>query len=403
MDFSRNIKILTWQGFFVGFSLWAPIMAIYFAKVTGSYVLGLSVFSIAMISSAVFEIPTGIFSDLIGRKYTTILSGLFLSLMGVAYAIGLNYGWLVAGAILEGLARALNSGNNDALLYDSLNRSDRKEELEKYMGRIGAAEQWASGIAAVLGGILAAISFKLAMWLSVIPLLLCFITSWWLLEIKNEEKGEGNVYLHLKEAISNFVKNKKIRYLSLSSIIGFGLGEAGFQFTNVFVATLWPLWAIGTARMFSNAGAAIGFGFSGKLLKKFRAVKILMFEQISSKIISLFSLIFPTVASPALMSTTSLLYGPSMVAENSLFQREFSDKQRATMGSLNSLGRSIFFAIAALGLGWLADLTSPRIALIGGQILGITSVWLTWKLLKLFPTAVENLADDTTKFTHKTV
>ena len=71
------------------------------------------------------------------------------------------------------------------------------------------------------------------------------------------------------------------------------------------------------------------------------------------------------------------------------------------MGSLNSLGRSIFFAIAAIGLGWLADITSPRIALIGGQILGITSVWLTWKLLKLFPTTVEDFADDATEFTNK--
>lgn len=403
MDFSRNIKILTWQGFFVGFNLWAPIMAIYFAKVTGSYVLSLSVFSIAMISSAVFEIPTGVFSDLIGRRYTTILSGLFLTLMGVAYAVGLSYGWLVVGAILEGLARALNSGNNDALLYDSLNKSDRKEELEKYMGHIGAAEQGASGVAAILGGILAAISFKLAMWLSVIPLLLCFITSWWLIEVKNEKKGEGNIYLHLKEAINNFIKNKKIRLLSLSSIIGFGLGEAGFQFTNVFIATLWPLWAIGIARMLANVGAAIGFGWSGKIIKKFKAVNILMFEQISSKIINMWSLIFPSVVSPALMSTTSMLYGPSTVAESSLFQREFSDKQRATMGSLNSLGRSLFFAIAALGLGWLADLTSPRIALIGGQILGISSVWLTWKLLKLFPTTIKNLADDATEFTHKIV
>jgi len=27
------------------------------------------------------------------------------------------------------------------LLYDSLNKSDRKDELEKFMGYIGAAEQ----------------------------------------------------------------------------------------------------------------------------------------------------------------------------------------------------------------------------------------------------------------------
>jgi len=384
VNYSRNIKILTWQGFLIGFSLWSPIAAIYFSKVSGSYILGLSIFSIANVSGAVFEIPTGIFSDLIGRKYTTILGGFFYTLSGIFYAIGIDYWWLVAGAIMGGLGRSFYSGNNDALLYDSLNKSNRKEELEKFMGHIGSAEQWALGIAALLGGILAAkYSFRLVMWLSVIPLFFCFFTSWWLTEVWGKIKNESNVYSHLKEAFGNFIKNKKLRLLSLSSIIGFGLGEAGFQFRSVFVAGLWPLWAIGMAQMLSNIGAAIGFGWSGKIVKKFKAANILMFEQISSKTINLASLLFPTVASPALMSATSLLYGPSTVAEVSLFQKEFSDKQRATMGSLNSLGRSLFFAIAAVLLGWIADKTNPRIALIAGQIVGIVSVWLTWKLYRL--------------------
>lgn len=98
MDYSRNIKILTWQGFLIGFSLWSPIAAIYFSKVSGSYALGLSIFSIAMISSAIFEIPTGIFSDLIGRKYTTVLGGLFYMMSGIFYALGFNYWFLVIGA-----------------------------------------------------------------------------------------------------------------------------------------------------------------------------------------------------------------------------------------------------------------------------------------------------------------
>lgn len=384
MNYERNIKILVWQGFLIGFSLWAPIAAIYFSKVSGSFVLGLSIFSIANISGALFEVPTGIFSDRIGRKYTTILGGLAYTLSGIFYAIGLNYWWLVVGAVVAGLGRSFYSGNNDALLYDSLNKSDRKEELEKFMGHIGGAEQWALGASALLGGILAAkFSFSLVMWLSVIPLFLCFVTSWWLVEVAGVKKSEGNIYFHLKEAIINFKNNEKLRLLSLSSIIGFGLGEAGFQFTSVFVVSLWPLWAIGVARMLSNVGAAIGFGWSDKLVKKFKAVNILMFEQISSKVINLWSLLFPTIVSPVLMSSTSLLFGPSTVAENSLFQKEFSDKQRATMGSLNSLGKSLTFAIAALGLGWVADRSSPRIALIVGQILGITSVWLTWKLLRL--------------------
>jgi len=407
VDYSRNVKILVWQGFFIGFSLWSAIAAIYFSKISGSYVLGLSIFSIANVSGALFEIPTGVFSDLIGRKYTTMLGGLSYTLAGIFYAIGINYWWLVAGAVLGGLGRSFYSGNNDALLYDSLNKSERKEDLEKFLGHIGSAEQWALGIAALLGGILAAkFSFRLVMWLSVIPLFLCFITSWWLKEVEGFKKGEGNIYSHLKEALICFVENGKLRLLSLSSILGFGVSEAGFQFRSVFVVSLWPLWAVGIGGMLSNIGAAIGFGWSGILIKRFKAINILMFEQISSKIITLGSLLFPTVASPALMSTTSLTFGPSTVAENSLFQKEFSDKQRATMGSINSLGKSLSFAAAALILGLIADKTSPRIALIGGQILGLTSMWLTWKLYKLvkteklLPATVENLADDTADAGH---
>ncbi len=384
MDYSRNIKILTWQGWLIGLNFAAPVIVIFFSKITGSYALGLSIFSIAMVCSAIFEVPTGIFSDLIGRKYTTMLGGLAYSLAYLAYMLGSSYWMLVVGAILHGLARSLYSGNNDALLYDSLNKMGRKAELSKYMGFIGSAEQWALGVSAVIGGmVVARYSYYLAMWISIIPLILCFVTSFWLVEVKNEVVGEGNIYAHLKEAWRNFVENRKLRLLSLSSIIGFGIGEAGFQFTTVFIAGLWPMWAIGIARMLSNIGAAIGFGWSGKIMKKFAPEKVLMFEQLSSKILSVTAYIFPTTVSPLLLSITSIMYGPSSVAESSIFQREFSDKQRATMGSLNSLGRSIFFAICAVSLGKIADITSPRIALIAGQVLGLISVYLTWKLFRL--------------------
>jgi len=371
----------------IGFSLWAPIAAIYFSDVSGSYVLGLSIFSIAMLSSALFEIPTGIFSDLIGRKNTTMLGGLFYTLAMIFYALGFSYLYLVIGALFEGLARSLYSGNNDALLYDSLKRSNKEDELERFMGFIGSAEQWTLGISALVGGIIAAYSFKLVMWLSVIPLFLCFISSILLVEVKERrQKGEGNIYLHLKAALQQFVTNPKLRLLSLSSISGYGLGEAAFQFRSVFVASLWPIWAIGLSRTISNITAAIGFGLSGKIIEKFNAAHILFFERIYSKTVNFISLIFPTPASPALMSTTSVLYGPSMVAENSLFQKEFNDKQRATMGSFNSFGKSLTFGLSALLLGLLADLFNPRHALIAGQILELFSVWLTWKLLKLIRT-----------------
>ena len=346
--------------------------------------MGLSIFSIANISGALFEVPTGVFSDRIGRKYTTMLGGLAYTLSGIAYAIGLNFWWLVLGAILGGLGRSFYSGNNDALLYDSLNKSDRKSELEKFMGFIGSAEQWALGIAAIFGGILAyKYSFSLVMWLSIVPLFLCFATSFWLIETKDNIAGEGNIFLHLKDAWNNFVKNEKLRLLTISDIITVGLSEASFQFTPVFVATLWPLWAIGIARMLANVGAAVGFWLSGKIIKKYKAINILIVERISSKVANIIAFVFPNTVSPILISSSSILYGPSSVAYNSLTQNEFSDKQRATMGSMNSLGKSVFYTIVLGIMGLVADSSSPRIALVLGQLVSLITLWMMWKLFKL--------------------
>lgn len=53
------------------------------------------------------------------------------------------------------------------------------------------------------------------------------------------------------------------------------------------------------------------------------------------------------------------------------------------MESLNSLFKSVFFGIAAVGLGFLADKFGPRIALIWSHTLGIITIFILLKLYKL--------------------
>src|SRR3989338_9127881 len=118
----KNIRILAWFNFFSSFRLFAAILIIYFQRVTGSYALGMSIISVVFISTAIFEIPTGIFSDRIGRKNTMILGALSGVLAVVFYAIGISYWILVVGAIFEGLGRSFFSGNNTSLLHDTLDR-----------------------------------------------------------------------------------------------------------------------------------------------------------------------------------------------------------------------------------------------------------------------------------------
>ena len=102
----KNIRVLTWFNFFTDFKLYAPIAIIYFAQVSGSFALGMSIFSIAMISSALLEIPTGVFSDRIGRKKTVILGAMSATCCVVFYAIGQSFWILVVGALFYGLSRS---------------------------------------------------------------------------------------------------------------------------------------------------------------------------------------------------------------------------------------------------------------------------------------------------------
>ena len=85
--------------------------------------------------------------------------------------------------------------------------------------------------------------------------------------------------------------------------------------------------------------------------------------------VNFIALFFPTIVSPALLTASSLTFGVGSVALGSLLQKEFSQKQRATMGSINSLLGNILFGVSSVLVGVLADRTDARTALIVVNIL----------------------------------
>jgi len=369
MPFEKNIKLLRLISFFNDFTLYSALAIIYFSKVSGSYALGLSIFSFIMISAAVFELPTGYFSDRYGRVKTLIFGSIAFLIGGIFYAIATNYWFLVIGAIIQGLGRSCYSGNNDALLYDNLAQINKVENFAEENGKISSMSQLALAIAGVLGGIIAYFSLPLLMWLSTVSLFICVILSFYLIEVVDISPINQNIFIHIKQALKNFISNFKLRQISLTNIISFGFGEAAWEFESVFISSLWPVWAIGISKVLSHIGATFSFHFSGRIIKKFTAIKIIIFDNFISKIVNLIALFTANIFSPILMSSTSLLYGVNETASKNLLQNEFSDQQRATMGSLNSLFGSILFAIFAVILGLLADKFGPRNALFIKEII----------------------------------
>jgi MFS family permease len=380
MRVERNIKLLAWHNFFTDFRLYAPLAILYFTKVSGSYVLGMSVFSVTMSSQALLEVPTGIFSDLVGRKRTLFYGSLAMLVGSIAYAIGFNYWWLVLGAVCEGSSRAFYSGNNDALLHDTLTQLGKREDYSETLGKLSSLFQVALALAALLGSIMASWSFAWVMWLSVISQVACWVISLQVTEPQVHEITESNSYRHFKEAGRLLISNARLRWIAAASILGSSAGEAIYLFNATFIATIWSVWAVGIQKFLANMGAFVSFLTAGKLIEKHGEYPVMFWSRLYGRITSLVAYFYPTFLSPLLLASHSLLYGSITVADSTLQQKEFSAKQRATMASLISLGHSLGTAGMTFLVGLLADVFGPIKALLVMQIPQTIPLLIYWRL-----------------------
>jgi MFS family permease len=382
MGSQKNIKLLAWFNFFTDFKLYSGIAIIYFSSITHSLALGMSIFSIANIADAIFEVPTGILSDRVGRRKTIILGALASIIYSICFALGKSFWMLALGAVFQGLSVAFYSGNNDALLHDSLKESGKEKDYHTFLGKLSSLFQLALAVGAVLGSVLANSSFALVMWLSVFSQVVCFFISLQMVEPNIHIEKSTNIYEHMRDAFLLFKTNKKLRLVSIAGILGSSVGEATFQLQAVFYNTLWPLWAVGIAKMISYLGAMISFYLSGPFINRFKEIKVILIGNIYSRIINSLAVLFPTQASPLLYSSTSIFYGSLSVAKNSLLQKEFTPHQRATIASLNSLAESLCFAFFAYFLGAIGDRIGPAKTLFVAQLFSLIGTYLYWRVFK---------------------
>lgn len=192
------------------------------------------------------------------------------------------------------------------------------------------------------------------LWVSVIPMLLALVVSLRFVEPQAYTRTTTNVYAHLGQAFRNTIQNPRLLTLSAASVLMYAIGESAWLFRSAFVATLWPLWALGIGQMLANVTGAIGFYFAGPVIRRFGEFRLLVWASAAADVVNFFMVLVPTVLSPIVMSQ-SFTWGVNRVAIGGLLQREFTGEQRATMGSLNSFAGSIAFAAFSFLLGGLAD------------------------------------------------
>lgn len=306
-----------------------------------------------------------------------MLAGALSSFVALGlYALGFNVWVLVAGAIFEGLGRSFFSGTDKAFLYETLQEQGQLNQLETILGKLGFFEQIALGISAIIGGFLALVSLQFVMWVAVIPALLNLTCGCLFADTKRCTVSQDTPYVMLRKAVKGLVKNRRLRLVSMAEILGFGFGEASFYFQSAFFSLLIPVWLIGVVRSFKHLFGAIGFWTAGAVIKHFGYKRVLIGGNVITSLIQLLVVVFSSVLTPFVMAFLNVEYGYSTTAKNGLMQRDFSDNQRSTMGSIVSLGGSLCFSIISVLLGFIADVSSPVHAMLFGLSGNLVIVWI---------------------------
>ena len=378
----NNLVIMGLLNLLMDFKLYGAFAIIYYSQIAGSITLGMSIFSITMISAAIFEFPTGLIADKIGRKNTVVVGCVCSLIYAIVLAITNSYLGLVIVAIFEGLERAFFSGNNEAFIYDTLKESGRESEFKKYIGKTQSMYYMAGILSTIAGGVVAyTSSMKMLMILSVIPRIFEVILSLKLKNVEKYSKEDENIFKQAKSVLGLVKKNKVLKKQIIADGISDGIGEATFQFRSEFYKMVWPMWAVGIPGILANVGAFFGSWFSGKVLKKWKNETVIIFSNFFSIISNWVSVLINNVFSPIVMVTNSIF--PTEAAKSDISQSLYKDEYRSSMGSLKSLIGSLLYSVFAILVGLLADWKGAIFALFIAQFLKFIVIHFYARITKL--------------------
>lgn len=214
-NLGRNIGVDYLYRFTSNFGLTGAVWVLYLSH------KGMSLGQIGLLEgffhmvSFLFEVPTGAMADLIGRKRTLLLGRISAIISGLLMITADHFwGYAIAFAF-SAASYNLNSGSEEALVYDSLKLSKREKDFLKINGRLNFIQEAGSSFASFLGGIIAELSFFYAYIGGMLINAAAFFTGAFFSEPAEKHRREkmhpGTVKVHFRTCIWIFRHNRPVR------------------------------------------------------------------------------------------------------------------------------------------------------------------------------------------------
>ena len=309
-------------------------------------------------TSLLFEIPSGVISDVFGRKKSIILSQCMFIISALCMVFSENLTGVCVALIMDALGYNFASGSREALTYDSLKQADLETRYIEFSAFDLSIYYTGKSCATLCAGLALAIGYKKAYLLDALLGIGCLILSLQLKEIQLEAgQFEGRISDRIltcfKESFAFITHNVRTIGLMLwNGLVG-----------CIAILTVFFLQARLTSNGVSNTflGPALFIISLGGVLGPHLIAKA---KRISYPVLScicilgvLFGAFCGLGTLPLLMCiggfTGNLCDNMLQVRTDAILNSRFHSSQRATLNSIISQTFSILMIILAPIAGWL--------------------------------------------------
>lgn len=371
-----NIKNEYLYRFFSSFDITSAIWVLYLGyKGMNLVQIGL-LEGIFHVTGLLSEIPTGALADLFGRRRILIIGRMMSLISAIIMLFSNSFLGFAMGFILSAWGYNLNSGSEEALIYDTLKELKKEDEYLKINGKINLIIEISQGLAVFIGGILSQIDFSISYITAIIVgiISLTFSFNFKEVDIRDDFEERITIINHFKKSMKVLKDNRKLLNIIMFFPIVYTFSAIVYFYGQQFLNDLgYSRLNISIIFLLNGILSAIGAILSDKIYKKYNASGWLSISMIISFLLILMGNISKELSIFTFLAIgflTAILQPISSKLINSMVE----SKQRATIISVESMFYSLMMIILFPVCGLIGDLLSLELSF---EIIGIIGVVIT--------------------------
>lgn len=353
--FERNIRLhyiisaLMWGRFFV------PVLALFYIASQvplDQFAIIMSVFALATL---IFEIPSGVLADILGKKKTLLISRSLYVIEIILIAFFNGFWVFLIAKIISGIGVSLSSGTTDALLYDSLKRLGKEKDYKKISGKTKTITNISMAVVFIIGAFMFSLNSKLPAYCSLPLIFIGFLLTFGITEPYKNTKNFTitNYNKHFWSSLREFFSQKKLIYFALysfiiGSVISITLSLSAAYLDQIMI----PVAFIGMVNFVSSLISAYSSKKADDIERKIGSVKSLFLIQFLILLSVLLIALMIKGYGILFLFIISFASGLYAVIISDYLNQNLNSENRTTMISINNffenLGVFILFPIIGL-------------------------------------------------------